>query len=107
MDWKHRWAEFGEHIVANYRLSGLPVPDHLIEPETGAVEIAMIDAWGDLTSDRNTDMGPIPFSAIDRWATRHGVEDADEFDFLTRAIRAADKAYLAWAAEELKRRTAK
>jgi hypothetical protein len=67
----------------------------------------MIDAWGDLAGDRNVEFGPIPFSSIDRWALRHGIDDPDEFEFLVRAIRAADKAYLAWAAEELKRRTAK
>ena len=76
-------------------------------PEIGPEESALIDAWGDLAGDRNVEFGPIPFMAIDRWASRHGVEDGEDFDFLARAIRAADKSYLAWAAEELKRRTAK
>ena len=64
----------------------------------------MIDAWGDLTGDRNTELGPIPFLAIDRWAARYGVDDPDDFAFLVRAIRAADGAFLAWAADEIKRR---
>ncbi len=63
----------------------------------------MIDAWGDLTGDRNTELGPIPFVSIDRWASRFGIDDPDHFAFLVRAIRSADSAFLSWAAEEMKR----
>ena len=74
----------------------------MIAPELDVVEKTMIDAWGDLTGDRLTQFGPIPYSAIDRWAIRNGVDDPDDFAFIVRAVRAADQAYLAWAADEMK-----
>ena len=54
----------------------------------------LLEAWGDLTGDRLTDGGQIPFVAIDRWASRHGVDDPDDFDDLLRGIRAMDGVYL-------------
>lgn len=38
--------------------------------------------------------GSIPFSSIDRYAVRYGIEDLDEFDRFRRMIRAQDRAYL-------------
>lgn len=38
--------------------------------------------------------GPIPFTAIDRWATRRGVTDPDEFEALVACIRAMDAEWL-------------
>lgn len=38
--------------------------------------------------------GPIPWSAIDRWAQRHGITDPDAFDDLVVLVRAQDDAYL-------------
>ena len=104
MTWKHKWGEFADDLVARHVADGFPVPDHLLAPEIDGFEGVLIDAWGDLAGDRNTELGPIPYLAIDRWASRHGVEDPDDFSLLLRAIRAADRAYLAWAAEELKTR---
>lgn len=37
--------------------------------------------------------GRIPWTAIDRWAVRHGVSGCD-FDFLLRAITAMDRVLL-------------
>lgn len=47
----------------------------------------------------------IPFEAIDRYATRFGVDDLDAFGDLHRFIRALDDAYLDWAAGEAERRS--
>lgn len=46
-------------------------------------------------SDRTIGMsiGPIPFSSIDRYAARHGYT-GDEFDLLSRVVRAADDEFL-------------
>lgn len=46
--------------------------------------------------------GSIPFSAIDRYAARYGIDDLDEFDRFRRMIRAQDRAYLKDAAERMK-----
>ena len=81
---------------------GHPVPDELIAPELGPYEAAMIDAWGDLSGDRHTDFGAVPFLSIDRWASRFGVDDPDDFLALVRAIRAADTAFLTWKSDEVK-----
>ena len=50
-------------------------------------------------------LGAIPFEAIDRYARRFGVDDAEDFDDLCRFVRALDGEYLAWAAAESERRT--
>lgn len=62
--------------------------------------------WGafmDLAHDRQVFMGgvsQIPFTAIDRWASRFGVE-GDAFGRLLRLIRAMDGVWL----EDVQRRT--
>jgi hypothetical protein len=43
--------------------------------------------------------GPIPFSSIDAYARRFGVEDED-FDHFTRMIRGMDQAILGWDGTE-------
>jgi hypothetical protein len=55
-------------------------------------------AWQDLDGERvmipvgmgGMIPGRIPWSAVDRWAARHGVIGSD-FDFLARAITAMDR----------------
>lgn len=83
---------------------GRPIPEEFVAPDLELSEITLIDAWGELVGDRYTEMGSIPFASIDRWAVRNGIDDPDDFAFVVRAVRAADQAYLAWAAEELKPR---
>lgn len=38
--------------------------------------------------------GPIPFSSLDRYAARYGIEDIDEFDRFIALIWAMDGAFL-------------
>lgn len=38
--------------------------------------------------------GPIPWSAIDRWASRNGIDDPDEFAELVVCLRALDRVWL-------------
>jgi len=53
-------------------------------------------AFQELSTDRPpsfSGISPIPWSSIDRYARRHGIEDED-FDVLVRMIRAADAALM-------------
>ncbi|WP_185982979.1 phage tail assembly chaperone [Aureimonas mangrovi] len=55
------------------------------------------EAFHELSTDRPIGMagaGPIPFTSIDRYASRFGFDDANEFDRLLRMIRAMDQEYL-------------
>lgn len=38
--------------------------------------------------------GPIPFSSIDRYASRYGIDDIDDFDAFLSMIRDLDREYL-------------
>jgi hypothetical protein len=49
-------------------------------------------------------VGPIPFTALERWAARHGIADADDFEELERFVRALDGEYIRWAAAETEKR---
>jgi hypothetical protein len=40
-------------------------------------------------------MGPIPFTAIDRYAARYGIDDLDLFDDFRSVIEGLDREYLA------------
>jgi hypothetical protein len=59
------------------------------------------EAFGELSTDRSIGFGrgPIPWSAIDRYAGRHGIDDPDEHARFVRLIRAMDEAFLGWHAE--------
>lgn len=41
-------------------------------------------------------VGPIPWSSIERWATRHGLDDADELAVLVKHIRGMEDAMTEW-----------
>lgn len=63
------------------------------------------EAWSQLDSDRPVGMGVgrIPWTAIDRYAARHGVDEPDDFDELVELIRAMDDVYLKHVGEEQER----
>jgi hypothetical protein len=48
----------------------------------------------------------IPFSAIDRYATRYGIE-GEEFDLLLSSVRALDEEFVQIMADKLKNETKK
>lgn len=54
------------------------------------------DAFNAVSSDRSFGFGPgpIPFGAIDRYATRMGIDDPDQFVTLVEILRELDRAYL-------------
>lgn len=64
------------------------------------------EAFAQLTTDRPLGalggVGSIPWSALDRYAARLGLDDLDEFERFQKLIRAQDRAYLEHAAEAAK-----
>jgi hypothetical protein len=54
------------------------------------------DAFWNLTTDRPVGFatGPIPWTAVDRYAARHRIDGADAFERFLAVIRAMDGAYL-------------
>lgn len=64
-----------------------------------------MQAFWDLSSDRaqsGLGVGGIPFSAIDAYARRFGIE-GEEFDAFANGVRAADLEYVAVMSERMKR----
>lgn len=66
------------------------------------------NAFRELSSDRPLGAlggcGPIPWTAIERYADRYGIDDLDAFERFGRMIRAQDRVYLTDVAEKLKRK---
>jgi len=56
----------------------------------------ILDAFFELSTDRQLGFseGPIPFTALDAYARRIGIDGLDEFMQLRRLIRALDREYL-------------
>lgn len=44
----------------------------------------------------------LPFSSIDRYAARYGLDDIDEFDRFRSLIRAVDAEFVTWARRKSK-----
>lgn len=96
MAWHLQWGTHADGLSEQFERRNLPLPDHLFLPDLlpGAQDI--LQAFWDLSTDRQVGLGtgPIPFSAIDAYAHRHGVEDPDEFQLWYRLIRKCDKVFL-------------
>ncbi len=72
-------------------------------PELQTYLITIWDAYTSLDRDRQITMsgpGPIPFSSIDRYARRYGIDEIGEFDRFRRMIMAMDAEYLKFVAEQ-------
>lgn len=65
------------------------------------------EAFSELSTCRSNGMamGPIPWTAIDQYALRHGFE-ADGFEYLVRMVRALDDAFLAYSQKKAKEEAA-
>ena len=87
-EWFYEEAKEGDPIALKGLASRPEIPDHLK---------FVWEAFWSLSGDRQVHMGGvgmIPFLAIDRYAARFGIEDADEFSQFFDALRAMDAAYL-------------
>lgn len=72
-------------------------PKALVErPELADHLVYVWNAFQIVSTDRPSGMGlaPIPFSAIDRFAMRYGIDGLDEFERLRRLIGEMDRALL-------------
>jgi hypothetical protein len=78
---------------------------YLDRPELDSEYAFTWDAFSALSSDRSAGMGEgaIPFTAIDRFAQRYGIDDLDEFDRFRSLISALDREYLGIRAEQSKK----
>jgi hypothetical protein len=102
LDWHLRWGRHAETIAAAAMESGaaldqLPFLAERADPEEH-LRLEWAAFW-DLTTDRQIGFatGPIPWSAIDRYAARYRIPDFDRFSEL---IRAMDATYLEHIEEE-------
>ena len=91
------WGDAERWLAEVAREDG-EAPPALVEKPSIPVHLQF--AWGAfwaLSNDRQIGfgvIGPISFSAIDRYARRYGVTGTDEFDRLATLVRAMDGAWL-------------
>ena len=100
MVWGRR-AKYFELLLANK--PDRELPQAFLNPIRPAPHLAFIwSAFWDLSTDRSSGMGvgPIPFSAIDRFAERYGIHDLDDFDTFKALIHEMDGVYLEHASAD-------
>lgn len=74
------------------------------QPDLSPHLVQVWEAFHNLTTERQLGAlggcGPIPWSSIERYARRYGIEELDEFEWFARLIRAVDTAYLVHVASK-------
>lgn len=106
--WSLEWTPKAD-FLATLKRYGEPLPEaYLNRPELRSHTLFFWDAFAALETDRQIGMaeGPIPFSAIDRFARRYGITDLDSFDRFYRIMRAMDDEVRKARAEQSKRKAA-
>ena len=84
-------------ILEGWLAEGRKVPaGYLARPMVRATAAPIWDAFNVLSEDRPVGFGegPIPFTAIDRYAERYGITDLDAFENFRSLIRSIDSEYL-------------
>lgn len=78
----------------------------LNKPEINAGLSWYLGAFWDLTSDRHIGAmggtGSIPFTSLDRYASRYEIDGVDAFDRFRVILKALDAEYLKWLGEKQK-----
>ena len=102
----------GQHeakIVEQAQKLRMPLPDAIknkprLRP---GLEVYYMAFW-ECSTDRQLGMaeGPIPWTAINAWAIRHGFVGAEEFDRLVRIIKMMDVAYIEHRTKDVKKKAA-
>lgn len=82
--------------------AGHPIPEDAIPPELPQECEFVYAAFHELKTDRSGGFsyGPIPWTAIDAYARRFGIDDLEEFEDFVFLIRAMDDVHLKAAAKE-------
>lgn len=98
------WLARTGGLATQLRAAGVPLPPEATPPPYGTnpeIENWIMTAFADLSTCRDVGMGvgPIPWTAIDAYATRAGLDRRAALTF-TGCIRALDRAYLADQAEQ-------
>lgn len=92
------WGASAEWLREMHAEEGGPLPPALArEPRIPEPLLFYWNAFWDLSTDRPMTFGgagAIPWSAIDRWADRHGVAGPESFARLLFLIRALDRVWL-------------
>lgn len=87
-----------ESVRDAYRRRDEPIPEHLFEPEIWPGDCWIAEAFWILSSDRPHTMagpGPIPWTAVDRYAERCGVHEHSElYADLVSVLRKVDQSWL-------------
>lgn len=85
----------GQHAEAIARAAtdaGHSIPDDVIPPELLDEVRFAYAAFNQIGTDRaiGFSLGPVPWSAIDAYGRRYGLDDIDEFDRFVGLIRAIE-----------------
>lgn len=95
--------EFGEHVEWLQRLAaeGATVPDLKTRVVPAPHLVFHWLAFTALSTDRHVGMGvgPIPWTAIDRYAVCYGIDDPDERERFERLVRLLDHEFVKWDRE--------
>lgn len=100
---------FGPHqdqIAAAAEEMGQPIPETVSDrPEIRPDLEIYWEAYMDLNGTRASGfgLGPIPWTALDRFAARHGLDDPEEFQNLKEIVWLVDKEYLTWHEDQKKK----
>lgn len=100
------WGDKEEWLVAESERRGKLMPALARKPEVPSHLRFVQDAFSVLGRDRQLGFGgagPIPWSAIDRYAERFGIDDPDDFTRFSDLIMAMDGAYMRYQAEAAER----
>ncbi|MDR7036108.1 hypothetical protein J2X36_000844 [Methylobacterium sp. BE186] len=103
--WHLEWAERAEWLADLAEEEGAVPAALLARPDLPEHLTFVWDAFWDLSNDRALGfgvVGPIPWSSIDRYAGRVGVSDPEEFERLSRLIRAMDTVWRERMREDMK-----
>ena len=96
IEWDLTYGPHAEWLAQAAEDRGEPIPEDAIPPEIAAGYVYAYAVFQELSADRQIGMalGPIPFTAIDAYARRFGIDDLDEFEQLLDDVAMIDRLFL-------------
>lgn len=93
MRWQVLYSSTSAALVEAHIERGIDPPDHLVQPTLIEGAGFYLEAYFELLTETLGGMGlrPIPFTALDCYARRYGIEDNDEFDMFRTLMRAMER----------------